>query len=219
MTATIPKKFTVENVLDGLKIAYKLDLLDQKKAGFAFLWDHVEELAGTRAFNELLVRYPGLMSDFIVKPKQFMTKVQDPTIMETKLIPFTSAGPKDSDGNPVLVGTLYGKAGLQELTLPENLPQEARGVRIIVAQELQGGLETSNTGFVKVWSVSGGEKFLHFLYKTRQTEQYDFYQAPELYFPIDGENRQIFVDASEVSEQARYENYYVMSFYLVGYTE
>ena len=77
VAATIPKIFTIENVLGALMIAYQLDLPNEKKAAFLFLWEHFEELAGTKEFQQLLATNLGLVADFMVKSKEFTTSVQN----------------------------------------------------------------------------------------------------------------------------------------------
>jgi len=77
VAATIPKTFTIENILGALKIAYQLDLPNEKKATFRFLWENFEALAGTKEFQELLASSPGLVADFMVQSKGFTTCVQN----------------------------------------------------------------------------------------------------------------------------------------------
>ena len=60
LAATIPKELSNENVLEAFKIAYQLDLEDEKNATFQFIWEHLEELVGTNEFKELMVSNPSL---------------------------------------------------------------------------------------------------------------------------------------------------------------
>ncbi len=77
VAATIPKTFTIENVLNALKIAYQLDLPSEKKSAFNFLWENFEALAVTKEFHQLLSSSPGLVADFMLKSKGFTTSVKN----------------------------------------------------------------------------------------------------------------------------------------------
>ena len=59
------------------------------------------------------------------------------------------------------------KAGIQTLALPDNLPEEATGVRVIVVQTLLAGLQAAAQGFTKIWTVLGEKKCGHFISRTR----------------------------------------------------
>ncbi len=76
LKATIPKEFTHENVLEALRIAYQLDLAEEKTSAFHFLWKNLEGLSERKEFKKLLVSHPGLITDFMVKSKGFMVNLQ-----------------------------------------------------------------------------------------------------------------------------------------------
>jgi hypothetical protein len=76
LAATIPKELTTENVLEAFKIAYQLNLEDEKISTFHFMWENLEELVATNEFKELMITYPCLVMDFMVKSKVLTMSVQ-----------------------------------------------------------------------------------------------------------------------------------------------
>jgi hypothetical protein len=107
---------------------------------------------------------------------------------------------------------------LQTLPLPDNLPKGATGVRVIVVQLLQAGLDPTIQGFAKIWTEVKKKEFLHFIFRARMCYQFDFCQAQELYFPIDPENRKIYADLSNAGGLNEGHGYYTVQLFLVGYT-
>jgi hypothetical protein len=73
LAATIPKELTNQNVLEAFKIAYQLDLKDEKDSTFQFIWENLEEIVPTSEFKELMITYPCLVMDFMVKSKRHHT--------------------------------------------------------------------------------------------------------------------------------------------------
>ena len=59
------------------------------------------------------------------------------------------------------------KAGVQTLALPDNLPEEATGVRVIVVQTRRAGSQVPTEGFTKILTVLGEKKCGHFISRTR----------------------------------------------------
>ena len=82
-------------------------------------------------------------------------------------IVFLNSGPGDFEGDPVLVGTITCIQGVQEFTLPDNLPMEAKSVRIIPVPVLQAGLPATPQAFVKIWTEYKGGKCQHFICRAR----------------------------------------------------
>ena len=69
LAATIPKKLTNENVLEALKIAYQLELAEEKKSAFHFVWENFEDISIKKEFQQFMVTNPQLMIDFMAKCK------------------------------------------------------------------------------------------------------------------------------------------------------
>jgi hypothetical protein len=78
LAATIPKELNIDNVLEAFKIAYQLDLEDEKNSTFQFIWENLEKLVATNEFKELIVTYPTVVMDFIVKSKGHHTPAGEP---------------------------------------------------------------------------------------------------------------------------------------------
>ena len=53
---------------------------------------------------------------------------------QTKKLCLTFRGPNNGSGTPVLLGVVSSVAGVQSVPLPDNLPVEAKAVRIITFQ-------------------------------------------------------------------------------------
>jgi len=74
---------------------------------------------------------------------------------------FLNSGPNDFEGDPVQVGIITCIQGVQEFTLPDNLPMEAKSVRIIPVPVLQAGLPAATQAFVKIWTEYTGVDFIN----------------------------------------------------------
>jgi hypothetical protein len=74
-------------------------------------------------------------------------------------------GLKRFEGDPVLIGTVCSKAGIQEFDLPSQLPKEAKGVRIIPVQYCDGRTRPVPNSFVKAWTLYRGTRSQHFIYR------------------------------------------------------
>ena len=80
---------------------------------------------------------------------------------------FYFRGLNSCEGDPVHLGAIVTKAGIQTLALPDNLPKEATGVRVIVVQVLQAGVPAAAQAFTKMWTVLGKKKCCHFFCRNR----------------------------------------------------
>ena len=84
-----------------------------------------------------------------------------------KFFYFSFRGLNSCEGDPVHLGAIVNKAGIQTVALPENLPEAATGVRVIVVQVLQAGVNAATQGFTKMWTVLGEKKCCHFICRNR----------------------------------------------------
>jgi hypothetical protein len=68
-------------------------------------------------------------------------------------------------GDPILIGTVKSKLGIQEFTLPDDLPMEAKGVRIIPVESFNSGCSYPADAFVKLWSCYKDGDCQHFIFR------------------------------------------------------
>jgi hypothetical protein len=78
---------------------------------------------------------------------------------------FFGSGPNTFEGDPALIGTVTNKTGIQELTLPNKLPLEAKGVRVIPVHSFTGRSAIVENVFVRIWSLYEGGQCQHFIFR------------------------------------------------------